>query len=398
MRRPVTGVVLTGASVLAADPDLVGAGRFGLLTNFTGTMPDLTRTVDALLAAGVNVTALFGPEHGLRGSVQAGETETDDHDAETGLPLFETYLLSPGELDALIERSGVDALIFDMQDLGVRFYTYIWSLYDVMLSAARTGRRFIVLDRPNPLGGTVTDGPRLDPAFASFVGRVDIPVRHGLTAGELAGLFNEQFLPAEVGTSLDLQVIGMRGWERTSWFDQTGLPWVAPSPNMPTLETALAFCGTGLFEGTNVSEGRGTTRPFEMLGAPFLDGALAPALRDLGLPGVLFRDALFTPTFHKYAGQTLRGVQLHVVDRERFEPVRCAASMMATIAEIYSDDFSFLRPGERVDATERGFPIDRLWGSAWLRESVGSGADLRPLLPAASSPAAAYGSRSLLYP
>ncbi|MES1169295.1 MAG: DUF1343 domain-containing protein, partial [Leifsonia sp.] len=247
----------TGVDIVAETPELLGGRRIGLLTNFTGTTPDLGRTVDALVDAGAPITALFGPEHGLNGSVQAGETETSTHDARTDLPIVETYLKKGDELDRLIEESGVDTIVFDMQDLGVRYYTYIWSLYDCLQSAARTGVRFVVLDRPNPLGGAVVSGPGLDVAgFGSFVGRSDVHQRHGLTAGELARLFNARDLPAD-GLSADLDVVAMTGWDAGSDFDATGLPWVPPSPNMPTIDTAYAFTGTGIFEGTNVSEGRG---------------------------------------------------------------------------------------------------------------------------------------------
>ncbi|WP_223692871.1 exo-beta-N-acetylmuramidase NamZ family protein [Leifsonia poae] len=352
----------TGIEIAVETPRLLGEGAIGLLTNFTGTTPDLGRTIDALLAAGVPITTLFGPEHGLNGSVQAGETESGRYDIATDLPIVETYLKSGEALDELLVSSGVDTVVFDMQDLGVRFYTYIWSLYDCLESAARTGIRVVVLDRPNPLGGAVVAGPGLDvDGFASFVGRSDIHQRHGLTAGELARLFVTRDLRAR-GLSVELDVVGMRDWDAMRDFDATGLPWVPPSPNMPTLDTAFAFTGTGLFEGTNVSEGRGTTRPFEVLGAPYIDGRLATALRERDLPGVAFREIWFAPTFHKYAGETLRGVQLHLTDRSAFEPVGTGLVILETVAELYPDQFRFLDPGVRVESGERGYAVDRLWG------------------------------------
>ncbi len=389
--------VTTGAARLSQDVTLVGVERFGLLTNFTGTMPGLERNVDALLSAGLNVTALFGPEHGLRGSGQAGETEDANRDDATGLPLFETYLRSGPDLDELLDSSNVTALVFDMQDIGVRYYTYIWTMYDAMLSAARTGRRFVVLDRPNPMGGLVTAGPSLNPRFASFVGRVDVPLRTGLTAGELAGLFNDRHLPSTVGHHVDLQVVTMNGWERSSLFDDTGLCWVAPSPNMPTLDTVFAFCAMGLIEGTNVSEGRGTTRPFEYLGAPWVDGRLVEMLRELALPGVAFRDIWFTPSFHKYAGQAVRGVQLHITDRHLFDPVACGVFVVWAFATLYPDDFTFLATGAGRDPGELGHPIDRLWGSDSLRRTVAGGFDPLALLQVPGSPEGAYGASTLLY-
>ncbi|GIH20044.1 exo-beta-N-acetylmuramidase NamZ family protein [Rugosimonospora africana] len=387
----------TGVEVALANPGILGGTRIGLLTNFTGTTPDLGRSVDALVAAGAPVTALFGPEHGLNGSVQAGQTEVNARDASTGLPIFETYLSNGTELDELVAASGVDTIVFDMQDLGVRFYTYIWSMYDCMQTAGRTGVRFVVLDRPNPLGGAVVSGPGLDVAgHASFVGRSDIHVRHGLTAGELARLFNSRELPAQ-GLRVDLDVVRMSSWEAATDFDDTQLPWVAPSPNMPTLDTAFAFCGTGLFEGTNLSEGRGTTRPFELIGAPYIDGRLARRLRETETAGVMFREIWFTPTFHKYAGQTVRGVQLHVTDRAVFDPVATALIMLDAVADLYPDQFGFLPPGERVDAPERGHAVDRLWGSAGLREAVQAGRSALALHPGTRAVNAVYGDDVLLY-
>ena len=389
--------VKTGVSVLCANANLLGKVRLGLLTNFTGVMPGFERNVDALLTSGLNLTALFGPEHGLHGSVQAGQTECDEVDVGTGLPLFDTYMKSSDDLDELMERSGVDTIVFDMQDIGVRYYTYVWSLYDCLLSAARTGKHFVVLDRPNPLGGLVTCGPGLDSDFASFVGRVDVPVRHGLTAGELATLFNTRFLPVILGHSIDLQVIEMENWRRSRPFDEIGLPWVAPSPNIPTLDSAFAFCGTGLFEGTNVSEGRGTTRPFEMIGAPYVDDRLIEMLRDLSMPGVAFREVWYMPTFHKYAGQTVRGVQLHITDRQEFEPIACAVSMIWVFASLYPDRFNFLAPKDRVSNQDRGYIFDRLWGSDALRKTVEAMHDPRTLLTPPTSPSRLYPREVLLY-
>jgi uncharacterized protein YbbC (DUF1343 family) len=389
--------VFTGAERVAGDPGLLGAGRFGLVTNFTGVMPDLSRNVDALLAAGVNITALFGPEHGLRGTVQAGLTEAAEFDVNTGLPLFETYLATDEELDARVEASGVDALVFDMQDIGVRFYTYVWTMYDCMRSAARTGIRFIVLDRPNPLGGLAVEGPGVDAAFESFVGRANVPIRHGLTAGELARHVNDRVLPRIEGGSADLSVVRMDGWTRRMLFDDTGLEWVAPSPNMPTVDTAFVFAGTGLLEGTNVSEGRGTTRPFEVIGAPYIDSALIGELRKRELPGVLFREVWYVPTFHKYAGETLRGVQVHVTDRRAYDPVRCGVIVLDTIARLYPDDFRFLAPAEGTDDLERRFAIDRLWGSDRLRVTIESGGDPLGLVLPTASPDTVYPDAALLY-
>ncbi|MGH1524196.1 exo-beta-N-acetylmuramidase NamZ family protein [Leifsonia sp. L25] len=387
----------TGAELAAENPGLLGSAPIGLLTNFTGTLPDLSRTADALVAAGAPVTVLFGPEHGLNGSVQAGETELEGYDARTDLPVVETYLKSGGALDDIVRESGVETIVFDMQDLGVRFYTYIWSMYDALESAARTGVRFVVLDRPNPLGGSVLEGPGLDTAgFESFVGRSDIHQRHGMTAGELARLFVSRDLAAR-GLSVELEVIGVDGWDPTSDFGATGLPWVPPSPNMPTLDTAFAFCGTGLLEGTNVSEGRGTTKPFEIFGAPWIDGRLTTRLREADIPGVLFREVWFTPTFHKYAGEVIRGAQLHVVNRRVYRPVETGLAILDALAELYPEEFWFLPPGERVDGPDGRHAIDLLWGSDQLRLTRHAGGSVGALSESSVSVDAVYGPETLLY-
>ncbi|SDJ81222.1 exo-beta-N-acetylmuramidase NamZ family protein [Nonomuraea jiangxiensis] len=360
--------VRTGAERLAVDTSLAGGARLGLITNPTGVLPDLTRTPDALLAAGLKVTALFGPEHGLRGTAQAAGSEADTVDERTGLPVHDTHRLDGAALDRVVAATGVDTLVFDIADIGTRFYTYVWTMYDLMASAARLGLRFVVLDRPNPLGGTVEEGPPLDPAYASFVGRFPLPVRHGRTAGELAGLF---------GFDLDLRVVEMEGWRRDMTYAETGLPWVMPSVNMPTTDTALVYPGTGLFEGTNFSEGRGTTRPFELVGAPYADARLAPALAALDLPGVRFRETWFTPTFHKHAGTPCRGVQLHVHDRAAFRPVLTGLSMLHVARTLYPDDLRWRGPG---------LFLDDLWGSGSLTTSLDSGADPRDLCPPPGRP------------
>jgi uncharacterized protein YbbC (DUF1343 family) len=384
--------IATGLSALSERPELLASERVGLLTNFTGVTAGLDRNVDALLAAGVRVTALLGPEHGIRGTAQAGESESESVDQTTGLPLADTYEKSADELDEFIELSEIDTIVYDMQDIGARFWTYTWTMFDCMMAAARTGKRFVVLDRPNPIGGLVTAGPGLDPSFSSFVGRVDLPVRHGLTSGELAMLFNARDLEQPI----DLRVIPMVGWQRGTVFEETDVPWIAPSPNLPTVDTAFVFSGTGLVEGTNASEGRGTTRPFELVGAPYVDGRFLGAMRERELPGVQFRDAWFAPTFHKHAGETVRGVQLHVTDRAEFDPVDTGVSMLAVLAELYPSDFAVLPPREGV-AAEKGYALDRLWGSDSLRLALAAGRDPRELLPLPSSPELAYPELDLLY-
>ncbi|MCG5218510.1 DUF1343 domain-containing protein [Streptosporangium sp. KLBMP 9127] len=352
----------TGVKLLAADSRLVPGERLGLITNPTGVLPDLSPSAPALLAAGVPLTALFAPEHGVRGAVQAGVSGQDETDPATGLPVFDTYQKRDAELDEQVAAAKVDTLLFDICDAGTRFYTYIWTMYDLMASARRLGVRFAVLDRPNPLGGVISEGPPLDPAFASFVGRVSVPLRHGLTAGELALHVNREL-------GVELQVVAMEGWRRDMSYAATGLPWVMPSVNMPTVDTALVYPGTGLFEGTTASEGRGTTRPFELVGAPYVDERFAAELNGLGLPGVRFRDTWFTPTFHKHAGVAVRGVQLHVHDAAEFRPVLTGVSMLHLLRTLYPDDFA---------TTEF---LDKLWGSDALRLRLEAGEDPRDLCP-----------------
>jgi uncharacterized protein YbbC (DUF1343 family) len=379
--------VRTGAQRLCADPSLAGPGRPGLVTNYTGILPNLDSTVDGAVRAGVPLVALFGPEHGVRGTVQAGFSEPEAIDPGSGLPVYDTYLKSGADLDALLESSTVDTLLYDLQDIGTRFYTYVWTMFDVMVSAARTGKRFVVLDRPNPVGGVVTEGPWLAPAFASFVGRVPIPIRHGLTVGELARFLNADAVPAAAGRPVELDVIAMDGWRRELYAGQTGQPWVMPSVNMPTADSALAYPGTGLFEGTNLSEGRGTTRPFELIGAPYVDDRFLPAVRALDLPGVAFRDVWFAPTFHKYAGETVRGVQVHVTDPARFQPVRTAVGMIGVLRREYPDAFGWRVADSGAESLGHRHFVDLLWGSDELRHAVDAGVDPLTLVPAVSAPA-----------
>ncbi|MGW3951976.1 exo-beta-N-acetylmuramidase NamZ family protein [Streptomyces sp. NPDC004752] len=409
--------VTTGIARLHASPELAGPGRLGLVTNHTGVLPDLRPAAPALLAAGARLVALFGPEHGLHGTGQAGQSEaarpdpdTGLPDPDTGLPVHDTYRCDGERLDATLLDSGVDALVYDLQDIGARFYTYVWTMFDLMVSAARTGVRFVVADRPNPLGGLVSEGPLLDPAWASFVGRAPTPVRHGLTCGELARWLNSSAVPQAAGRAADLTVIEIVGWRRAMDAAATGLPWVAPSPNIPTPATAAVYPGTCLFEGTNLSEGRGTTQPFELVGAPYIDARFAPSLTELALPGVHFRDLRYVPTCHKHAGRPLRGVQLHLTDRETFAPVRTAVAMLATLRRLYPDDFAWRATDDgaynatdngthaAADGTGRRHFIDLLWGSDRLRRAVDAGDDPLPLCDPPAPPGRWAGDDALLYP
>jgi uncharacterized protein YbbC (DUF1343 family) len=367
----------TGFEVLAEDGYRLLAGRtVGLVTNPTGVTRDLRHLVDVLHAEPrVRLTAVFGPEHGFRGTAQAGGSEGRSTDPATGLPVYDTYLKSGQDLADVFTASGVDTVVFDIQDAGARFYTYIWTLYDCMEAAARAGKRFVVLDRPNPLGGREAYGPVLHEEFASFVGREPIAQQHGMTVAELAGLFNGEFLAEPVR----LETVRMRGWRRTDFYDASGLPWVPPSPNMPTPDTALVYPGTCLFEGTTLSEGRGTTRPFELLGAKGVDARWAAEANALGLPGVRFREAYFAPSFSKFAGETIGGLQVHVTDREVFEPVRTGIGLLVTAKKAW--------PGF---AWREDLAIDRLSGSATVREMVDAGASADAITAAWSAELARF--------
>ncbi|MFE2012700.1 exo-beta-N-acetylmuramidase NamZ domain-containing protein [Streptomyces sp. NPDC059491] len=371
------GRVRTGFERLAADGYALLAGeRVGIVTNPTGITADARHVVDVMHADDrVDLTAVFGPEHGFRGTAQAGGSEGRHDDPATGLPVYDTYLKSGQPLADVFTASGVDTVVFDIQDAGARFYTYIWTLYDCMAAAALAGKRFVVLDRPNPVTGRAALGPVLDRAFATFVGREPIAQAHGMTVAELALLFDDEFLAAP----LELETVRMTGWRRSEFFDATGLPWVPPSPNMPTPETALVYSGTCLFEGTNLSEGRGTTRPFELLGAEGIDRRWAEAANALDLPGVRFREAYFAPTFSKFQGKTVGGVQLHVHDRESFDPVRTGIGLLVTARSSWTG-FAW-RPDNW---------IDKLTGSTRVRTMIDAGAGVDEVVGAWQTDLAAF--------
>ncbi|RRR96903.1 exo-beta-N-acetylmuramidase NamZ family protein [Glycomyces terrestris] len=356
--------VRTGAEVLARDDfrDLAGQ-RVGVVSNPTGVLPDLSHEVDLMHGSGkVDLAAVFGPEHGFRGVSQAGEGEEFFLDPKTGLPVYNAY----NDMDRMAElfaETGIETVVFDIQDVGARFYTYIWTMYLAMEAAGQLGLRFVVLDRPNPGTGLAASGPVLHPEHATFVGLKPIAQRHGMTVGELAGLFNGEFL----GGAVDLAVVRMEGWRRGMHFEETGLPWVPPSPNMPTVATAVVYPGTCLFEATALSEGRGTTKPFELLGAPGIDHAWSEELE--GLPGTAFREAYFTPTFSKWSGKVCGGVELQVTRRDEFDPIRTALAM------IVAQRRAFPQYGWRSqDVTS--FWLDKLTGNQAVRLAIEAGADV----------------------
>ncbi|WP_205325509.1 exo-beta-N-acetylmuramidase NamZ domain-containing protein [Glycomyces sp. YM15] len=356
--------VRTGIEVLAEDGFAALAGqRVGIISNPTGVLPDLSHEVDLMHASGkVDLVAVFGPEHGFRGVSQAGEGEDFFLDPKTGIPVYNAYN-NKDRMAELLADTGVETLVFDIQDVGSRFYTYIWTMYLALEAAGQLGLRFVVLDRPNPVTGREASGPVLHPEHATFVGLKPIAQRHGMTVGELASLFNGEFLPAPA----DLTVVKMRGWTRDMHFEETGLPWVAPSPNMPTVDTAVAYPGTCLFEATALSEGRGTTKPFELLGAPGIDHTWAEAVQ--GLAGARFREAYFTPTFSKWAAKVCGGVELQVTSRREFDPIRTALAM------IIEQRRAFPQYGWRSQDTT-SFWLDKLTGNQAVRLAIEAGADV----------------------
>jgi uncharacterized protein YbbC (DUF1343 family) len=357
-------------SLLASGLDRLKGRRAGLVTHPAAVRPDLTHALDALLAAGVKLVALWGPEHGLDAAAADGAAVEDSLDPRTGLPVYSLYGPVKEPTPAMLE--GVDVLVFDMQDVGARFYTFISTLFYVLRGAARAGVPAVVLDRPNPINGVAVSGPPLEPGFESFVGIARLPIRHGLTTGELARCFNQHMDPPA-----ELTVIPMAGWRRPMWFDQTGLPWVPLSPGMPHLSTAIVYPGTCLLEGTNLSEGRGTALPFEIAGAPWLDGyALARDLNALELPGVRFRPVHFEPGHGKHAGRACGGVQVHITGRDAFEPVTAGLHLVAACRSQAPDAFAFLD-----SSWEGGKPhFDLLAGSDRLRQGLAAGEPVADLV------------------
>ena len=287
----------------------------------------------------LRLCAFFGPQHGFLGQTQDNMVEWQSYEhPRLGIPVYSLYGEHREPTAEMLEH--VDVLLVDLQDIGARYYTFIWTLYLCMRASEKHGVQVIVLDRPNPINGVTTEGPLLDSAYKSFVGMHPIKVRHGRTIGELARQFRDEAFP-----DCRLSILPMKNWERAMWFDQTGLPWVVPSPNMPTLDTAMVYPGMCLLEATNISEGRGTTRPFEIFGAPFIDAEiLRRELNDLKLSGVFFRENYFQPTFHKSAGELCRGAQLHVLDRDKFRPFKTGVEIIKRIRQIHGDQFQWKQP------------------------------------------------------
>lgn len=354
-----------GVDRLMENPEILKGKRVGLITNPTGINAERTSIVDLFdQSDDFELTALYGPEHGVRGDAQAGSTVSSYIDDVTGLPVYSLYGATKKPTAEMLHD--VDVLVFDIQDVGTRFYTYIYTMAYAMEAAAENGIPFVVLDRPNPQGGLRVDGPVLDPDYSSFIGLYPIPLKHGMTVGELAQLFNTEYQ-----IQADLEVVKMKGWKRSMMYEDTGLPFVMPSPNMPTTDTVNVYPATGLFEGTNLSEGRGTTKPFQLIGAPYIKAhEYANELNGLDLPGVAFRAASFTPTFSKHAGKLTHGVEVYVTDPVRFESTRTGIAMIQTAHDMYPDDFEFLA---------NDF-ITKLTGNTYVKDMILKGAPLEDIL------------------
>ncbi|MXV60489.1 DUF1343 domain-containing protein [Natronorubrum sp. JWXQ-INN-674] len=349
-------------TVVETELAAIEGDRIGLITNPSGVDSDLNPTIDRLYNHDeVELIRLFGPEHGIRGNEQAGVKVADSVDERTGLPVTSLYgdnrRLQPDMV------ADLDTVIYDMQDIGCRFYTLIYTLAYALEGVSETDTTFVVLDRPNPIAPLGIDGNRVPPEHESFVGGRRLPITHGLTVGELARYFNGAF---DLGA--DLHVVELEGWTRDTWYDEIEHAWVPPSPNMPTLDTATIYPGTCLFEGTTLSEGRGTTKPFELIGAPWIDAEeWATTLNDLAIDGAAFRPAYFTPMFSKHERRDVEGVQIHVKDRNEISPVEIGMKMLLTAFQLYPDS-------EWVTSNDDYF-VDKLAGGPSLRETV---ADVEP--------------------
>jgi uncharacterized protein YbbC (DUF1343 family) len=379
---PSTGSVATARQIVVPGIDrllsderrLIAGRRAGLVCNPASVDASFRHTADRLFEdPEITLAALFGPQHGFRSDLQDNMIETPHgRDCRRQVPIFSLYS-DTREPTADMLR-GLDVLVVDLQDVGTRVYTFVYTMANCLRAAARYRVPVLVCDRPNPIGGEAVEGARLEEPWTSFVGQFPIPMRHGMTIGELARLFNDGF---QIGA--DVQVIPLEGWRRSMYLDETGLPWIIPSPNLPTLDSAVVYPGAVLVEGTQLSEGRGTTRPFEIIGAPWIDGErLAGTMNGLGLPGVHFRPAFFEPTFQKHAKQSCGGCQIHVLDRRTFEPLRTAVELIAEFRREKPDRFAWREPPYEYEHDKE--PIDILYGSDRLRRTLDADGNVGELI------------------
>jgi uncharacterized protein YbbC (DUF1343 family) len=366
--------VKTGLEILLESQiKMLEDQRIGLIVNPTSINERYEHAADLFFNhPQINLRALFGPQHGIRGETQDNMIEWESFtDSHTGLPAYSLYGETRKPTAAML--ADVDTLVFDIQDVGTRVYTFIYTMALAMEAARDHDKRFVVLDRPNPINGLHIEGNLHEPEFQSFVGMYPIPMRHGLTVGELAQLFNQAF-----GIGCDLEVVKMNGWERSMFFEATGLPWVLPSPNMPTVDTAVVYPGAVMVEGTMLSEGRGTTKPFEIIGAPYLNpDDLIHELKADALPGVVFRPLHFQPTFHKFAGELCGGLQIHVTDRMAFKPVITSIAILSAIHRLYPDKFGWKEPP--YEYVFNKLPFDVINGSASVCEQIQSAIPIRKI-------------------
>ncbi len=369
--------VQTGLEVLITDyPEKIRGARIGVVCHPASVDAELHHALDLLQAAGARIVAIFGPEHGARGEAQDMEDVEDiSLDPRLGVPVHSLYGATFESLTPQPEQlRGLDALVIDLQDVGARYYTFVWTMALCMEAAGKVGVRVLVCDRPNPLDGLSTEGNLIKPGFESFVGLHPVPNRHGLTPGEVA-----RFVQRRCGVECELDIVPLRGWRREMYFEDTGLPWVYPSPNMPTVDTALVYPGMCLVEATELSEGRGTCRPFEVAGAPGIDPeVLAADLSRRNLPGCRFRPLYFRPKFQKHAGGTCGGVQIHVTDRRLFESYATGVAFLQSVKRVAPDVFAWrVKPYEFVVDIPA---IDLLAGDDKLRLALDAEADLTDLI------------------
>jgi uncharacterized protein YbbC (DUF1343 family) len=358
---------------LAKSRNYFNNSRVGLICNQASVDHSFRHAADLFSQnTDLKLTTLFGPQHGIRGDVQDNMIETSHgFDQRTGLPIYSLYSETRQPSEEMLKD--LDILVFDLQDIGGRVYTFIYTMANAMKACAKFGKKFVVCDRPNPINGLEVEGNLLERGHESFVGQYPIPMRHGMTVGELALFFNKEF-----NINCDLEIIKMEGWERDLYLDETDSPWVIPSPNMPTVETSVVFPGTVYFEGTQVSEGRGTTRPFEFIGAPYIDSfELASALNEMNLEGVIFRPTNFMPTFQKHKGISCGGVFLHITGRSAFKPVITGIALIKCIYDLYPNNFKWKEPPYEYEF-ERN-PFDVIAGTQKLREDIENGVSIREI-------------------
>jgi len=367
-------LVKTGCEILAQEKCLRLRGRrTGLLTNPASVTSGLAHITDILISNNIELKAIFGPQHGYTGETQANMIEWESYTLPgSGIPIYSLYGKTRTPTDDML--NGLDCIVIDLTDIGTRCYTYLWTAALMLKACAKADIEVIVADRPNPIGGKSIEGPVIKKGFESFVGLFPLTIRHGLTIAEALIMINEN-----EDEKCVLNIINMTGWKRSMYYQDTSLRWVMPSPNIPHTETALLYPGMVLLEGTNISEGRGTTRPFEIIGAPWINpDKLADELSKHGMPGAAFRPLLFKPTWDKFGGDICGGVQIHVTDKEIFKPARTGATVIRTIAHLYPKDFRWAEPPYEYE--RKKMPIDIITGSRDFRNTINKRSGLDKLL------------------